>query len=544
MSGSWFSLGAGRRLATSRSYVWNGFLVAAFSVAAALSGLGQPSPTTGQSKAAAHADKGLQLAQSGDLVAAESEMRTAVSLAPADPELLTNLATVLAMESKLEDSTTFFQRALKIDPGNLTARRYLAANLWQLHRFSEAKTNLERILAQKSDDRQSRLLLGMVAENMKDYATAAKMLSSVPEEVGKQPEAIAALADSLYHRGEKEKARSTLAELEDHAAGAHAVLLGAQIADENADYENAERLINSPKASDADQADLRYRLAVVEFHAQKFEQSEEILAQLVASGTKTSRVFNLLGWCYEKQGQTEPAMHAFENGIGADPKDEANYLDLQKILIANKKIAAALEVAKKTTSALPDSPHAFTLRGSIEVQASQFNGAVESYRRAKQLDAASADAALGVADAEFAADMKHEANTDYESGIKQFPKDGRFPLHYADVVLKDAESGDPTAETRAGMLLKKAVRLDPSSVEAHCALGDLALKQGKANEALVEFTAAIKIDRESSRAHFGLSKAYRRLGKTGDALREAKLFQQLQDATSNSVSTQPAGAPN
>ena len=102
--------------------------------------------------AAAHSDRGLQLAQSGDLAGAESEMQAAVALAPQNPEFLKNLATVLAMERKLEDSSRVFERALKLAPTNLTARRYLAANLWQLHRYPEAKRNLEIILKQKGDD--------------------------------------------------------------------------------------------------------------------------------------------------------------------------------------------------------------------------------------------------------------------------------------------------------------------------------------------------------------------------------------------------------
>ena len=253
-------------------------------------------------QSAAHADKGLQLAQAGDLQGAESELRKAVSLAPNNPESLTDLATVLAMEKKLDASTTFFERALKLDPTNLTARRYLAANLWQLQRFAEARKDLEIILKQKSDDNQSRLLLGMVAENMRDYATAARMLASVPAEVRKQPESIAALADSYYHLGEKDKARAGLQQLQNNPDGTRAVLLGAQIADQNADYEVAEPLLSSLKGNYEDPADLSYRLAVVEYHAQEFEQSERALLQLINSGTKTGRIFNLLGWCYQKQG--------------------------------------------------------------------------------------------------------------------------------------------------------------------------------------------------------------------------------------------------
>jgi tetratricopeptide (TPR) repeat protein len=503
-------------------------------------------PVSAQSSAAAHSDKGLQLAQAGNLTGAESELRAAVALAPADPEFLIELATILAMEKKLEDSTTFFKRALKLDPGNLTARRYLAANLWQLHRYPEAKENLQLILKQKSDDAPSRLLLGMVAENMKDYATAARMLASVREEVRKQPESIAALAVSYYHLGEEEKARTTLAELENHAAGTRAVLLGAQIADENADYESAEGLLSSIKPSYPDQADLDYRIATVQYHAGKFVESGQTLAQLVRSGNGSAQIFNLLGWCHQKQGQLDQAQQAFEQGIGIQPGDEANYLDLQKVLLARNRIAAALEVAKRTTDALPNSARAFAMRGAIETQASQFTNAVTSYRRAKELDPASADNALGLADTEFAADMTKQARAEYESGIKQFPKDAPFRIHFASALLKESEAEeDPLAEARAEALLKSAVKLDPSSVQAYCQLGEIALRENHTADALHDYEAAVKLDPESAKAHFGLSKVYRRLGKTEEATQEAKLFEKLQEAESHSpTAALPEGPRN
>src|SRR5262249_40994063 len=121
-------------------------------------------------------------------------------------------------------------------------RPSLPRGLWQLHRYPEAREQLKIILRNKSDDPESRLLLGMVAENMKDYATAARTLASVPDEVRKQPESIAALGNSYYRLGDRDKARSTLQQLENHPAGTRAAVLGAQIADENADYSTAEQM--------------------------------------------------------------------------------------------------------------------------------------------------------------------------------------------------------------------------------------------------------------------------------------------------------------
>src|SRR5215471_7401028 len=401
--------------------------------------------STQNTDAEAREDRGLELARAGDLAGAESQLRAAVALAPNDAEFLSNSATVLAMEKKLEDSTKFFQRALKLDPGNLTSRRYLAANLWQLHRYPQAKQNLELILKRNPNDNRGRLLLGMVAENMRDYRTAVHMLSSVPAEVQKQPESIGALALSYYQLGEKENARRTLELLKNHAVGARAALLGAQIADRMADYDTAEQLLNSMKSTYSDESDLGYRLATVQYHAGRFDKSEQTLLQLIASRNGTGQVFNLLGWCYQKQNRLDDAMRAFENGIGAQPNDETNCLDLQKILLSSNRTAAALEIAKKTTNALPNSARAFAMRGAIEMQASQFSNAVESYRRANELDSALADAALGLANAEFAADMKKDAVNFFKVGIQKFPKDARFALYYALMLSKEADNGDSMA---------------------------------------------------------------------------------------------------
>jgi Flp pilus assembly protein TadD len=133
-----------------------------------LSGSG-PYATDRGAEAQAHADSGLQLARSGDLPSAEAELRQAVTLEPRNPEFLSTLGTLLAIDHKLEESTAVFRKALQLAPQDLTVRRYLAANLWQLHRYSEAKQQLQILLQQQPNDAPSRLLRGMAAENTQDF---------------------------------------------------------------------------------------------------------------------------------------------------------------------------------------------------------------------------------------------------------------------------------------------------------------------------------------------------------------------------------------
>jgi len=488
-----------------------------------------------------HASKATELIQMGNLQEAESELRSAVHLAPGDASYLASLGTVLAMQRKFAESTSMFRQALKIRPSDVTTRRYLAANLWQLHRYSEAKQNLEVLLKQSPDDMPARLLLGMVAENLKDYGTAAKMLASVPEQVNQQPESIAALARSFYQLGRTAEAQATLAELGHFSNRTDVVLLGAQIADEGQDYATAERMLSSIQASSPDPA-VEYKLALVQYHAQRFEASQHTLLDLIERHP-SSEFYNLLGWCYYKQKQLGKAEQSLERAIQLNPSEEQSYLDLGKILVAEPSLPAALELAKKMTLALPDSARAFEFRGVAEAKMRQFSDAVVSYSRALQLDSSKPEALLGLAQSQFAAGMKKQGASSFENGLKQFPRDTRFKVQYAVTLMKEAETGDAHAETRAESLLKSALVSNPALPDAQYELGNLALRRGHVAEAVRYLEQAEKLAPQSSQIHFALSRAYRRLGRKEKASQEMELYRDLSKVPQPSVAPLENGDP-
>ncbi len=487
------------------------------------------SNTKQNNDAKAHSTEGLALAKAGNLQSAEVELRKAVALTPADAGFLENLATVLAMEKKFDESTSYFQRALKIDPQDLVARRYLAANLWQLHRYTEARQNLRILLNANPGDPQALLLLGMVSENIRDYATAAKTLASVPTLVREQPESIAALARCYYHIGETEKARAWLKELQNHSGGVQATLLGVQIADEMQDYTTAEMLLSSVAQSYSDQTDLRYRLALVKFHAQRFEESRQILQELLQDGHKSSDVNRLLASCLRALNRREEAIHALQEAIQLDPGNEASYLDLASILLAEKRVSPAMELVQRMAKAFPDSSRVFLSKGSAELGAGDFTDAVRSFTRASQLEPTSPDAAIGLARAQANAGMTEQAKAILYGAIGRFPEKARFELELGQLLLKDAETGDKSAEVKAEKLFHSALARDNKLAEAHYELGELALRRGEASRALIHLELAAKLAPSDARTHFALSRAYRQLGREQEAAKESSLFGKLKE---------------
>lgn len=494
-----------------------------------------------QDTARQHAERGIGLAQSGNLPAAETELRRAAQLDPHNAELLGNLGTVLAMEGKLEESTPILKEAAQHNPQALVLRQYLAANLWQLHKFAEAKTQLQLILKAQPQNKQAIFLLGMVSADLKDYAAAARLLGSVPDLVRQHAESVAALALSQYCTGAKEEARKTLGILLEHAGDAKAALLGAHVASQAGDYEESLCLLEPSEASNPGFPELAYQIALAEYHLGRYADCETKLLALAHARQDSSETENLLGWCYEKQGKHRPAISALRQAIALGPDQESNYLDLGGILRETRSLPATLAVATQGVERFPKSGRIWGLKGSAELGMSHYPDAIRSYSRAYELDPSDASALLGLGEAREGHGSSAEAEKTFEEGARKFPRDARFDLEYAFLLLRRADAGDKTAAPRAVELLRKALAIDPASAEAHYQLGSLALEGGRPKEAFDELQKAAQLEPDASKIHFALARACRHLGQKDAAAREMAIFQKLKEQELSMAEAAPAG---
>ncbi len=494
-----------------------------------------------QETARQHDDRGIDLAQSGNLPAAEAELRRAVQLDPRNAHILGNLGTVLAMEGKLEESNPFLEKAIQLAPQALVLRQYLAANLWQLHKPAEARAQLQMILKAQPQNQQAIFLLGMVSENLKDYAAAARLLATVPDLVRQHPESVAALALSQYHTGNREEARKTLGILLEHPGDARAALIGARTASEARDYEEALHLLQAAGASNPGLPGLAYNIALAEYNAGRYADCETKLLALASTRQDSGEVENLLGWCYEKQGKHGLAIPALRQAIALGPDQESNYLDLGGVLRGAKALPAALAVAEQGVERFPKSARMWSLKGSVELSMNHYPDAISSYSRADELDPNDAAALLGLGKAREGRGSSVEAANAFEEGARKFPRDARFALEYALLMLRRVDAGDKTAKPRAVEALHKAVAIDPSSAEAHYQLGNLALEDGRPNEAFNELQRAAQLETNASKIHFALARACRRLGQKAAAAREMIEFQKLKEQEQSAEYAAPAG---
>jgi tetratricopeptide (TPR) repeat protein len=474
-----------------------------------------------------HAQKGRALARSGDLEQSETEARQAVALAPKNAEYLSTLGSILGMRKNMEESSLCFEKALQLNPNDWATRRNLASNQFQAGKLEPARRNLEMVLRANAQDKTAVLLLGMVAEELRDYPAAIRRLASVPDLVRERPQSIAALARAYYRTGAEENARAALAAMDRAQVGSEGIFLGAQIAAAEADYETAGRLLASIRSEYPDRDRLDYELALVNYRAGSFDESLEILRSLAGRGRQTSDVFNLMAWCLYKKGNSKDAVAAMDLAIEREPARESNYLDLGMILLSYRRFDVALEVATKAVAVAPESYQAHMLKGLVEARMSHLGDAEKTYARTVQLDPKVPEALLALALVESANEKQQKSRETFELALKTFPRRGVIYQEYARMLLKFSAGSDPAAKTRAISLLKSALAFDGSLAESHYQLGNLALTDGDLPLAIKHLATAVRLRPASSKIHFALARAYKRAGRSEQASKEVASFQRL-----------------
>jgi tetratricopeptide (TPR) repeat protein len=480
-----------------------------------------------QADTRAQAERGLKLARAGKLEAAESELRRAVARAPNDPSYLTDLGTVLAMEKKLEESTACFTKALQMDPADLTTRRYLAANLWQLRHPEEAKRHLEIIRKAAPDDRNTVLLLGMVSENLKDYTAAAGLLASVPDLVCQRPESIAALARSYYRLGKADLARQTMSCCARQGATVESTFLCAQIAEEAKDFSTATRLLESLRGKYPDPARLELHLAQIALDTHHPEEGRRRLEGLVQSGNASAEAYNLLGRSLNEEGKLAQARGAFEAGLSRQPKLENTYLDLALLLQKEGKANEALETAQRCREELPNSYPCAEMKGEIERGQDYYRQAVESFAYALRLRPDSAQAEFGLATSLAGLGKIPEASQAFEATLKFDPTMAPAYIEYAKLMIRASNPRGASSDPRVLRLVNKGIQLSPENGEARYLLGYLLFERGRYEEALSSLQAASRLSPQDSQVHYLLWRCYEKLGKALEAVQELRAYQEL-----------------
>lgn len=291
--------------------------------------------------------------------------------------------------------------------------------------------------------------------------------------------------------------------------------------------------------------------------AGNLEQAVAVMREAIALEPENALWHSALGGILARQEKLEEARSSFERAVRLDPKNTVLRLQLARLQMQTSQWEAAYENLRQVDAGQPGNPEVLALLeeaacelGAEWARARRFKAgqalardaarrfpgsarvhemlglfetrnqenvlAVEAYRRARELAPESAGAAAGLAIAQAAAGLTADAAATLEGALGQFPNDATLRQIYGVLLLKWSET-DPARRAKGVALLEEALRLDPALAEAHYQLGNLALGEGRTEEAVERLEAALRNGERSSRLWFALARAYRRAGRAAEA---------------------------
>jgi tetratricopeptide (TPR) repeat protein len=167
--------------------------------------------------------------------------------------------------------------------------------------------------------------------------------------------------------------------------------------------------------------------------------------------------------------------------------------NLQKTLPAIRTLQKALELQ-------PGNIRVQSLLGLQFVEGSYYQEAIRFLSRAVELNPAEPTLRFLLIQAHYKNQDSVKALQLAEEALKRFPK---LAQSYYELGFQYGSMG---RFREAKPYLQDALRLNPDYAEAHTSLGDLLLREDKAEEALLHFRQALKAN-SSSDAYVGLGKA-------------------------------------
>ncbi len=476
---------------------------------------------------AADAAPGLEHLRAGRVDEALKHFEAAMASNPDDLVTLNMIGAILCMKDEPADAVPYFERALRIDPGFVPARKNLAIAEFELGRFETAGAHLQALIDVPEARAQASLFLGMIASESGRHDEAILHFESAGELTGSQPRGLIAFSRSLAAIGKADVSQEILAALRTREdLTAPDLVDAAEVATALGRYDEALADLDRAASKDADLPGLsRLRVECLA----KAGRHEEALALAGRAATKSpdGSLLSLVAGHAERAGDLDVAIKGLREAIQVAPHSEDRYIELSEFCVKYRNADLALEILDIGLQQLPESYRLLVQKGITLGQAQRYEPARQVLSRAidRQADHSVALTALGVS-LILAGDMRKALEL-LGAGADRFPND--FYMHYIYGFALDrsrAEDGDSALGALAERHLRKSIELNGEFPSAYFRLGKLLVDRDP-EAAIHNLEAAVRLDPESMAAKYQLGQLYLDMGRRDDG---TQLIQQVGEA--------------
>ncbi len=234
-----------------------------------------------------------------------------------------NYARYLVDIKQWEKARSHFLQVLRDSPEDADALYAVGLLSLQTHRLDDAAKYLEAALKLRPENQQTRIYLGQVAEEKRDYTEAARWYNEVI--LGEHYfEAQTRLAVVIARQGDLEGARRRLHEIEARSdeQRVHLYLAEEQVLREAKRYKEAKTVLDGALEAIPADKDLLYARALIEEKLGLVELTERDLRLVLQQEPENAQALNALGYTLaDRTERYDEALELIQRALALNPDD-------------------------------------------------------------------------------------------------------------------------------------------------------------------------------------------------------------------------------
>ena len=271
----------------------------------------------------------------------------------------------------------------------------------------------------------------------------------------------------------------------------------------------------------------KYRLAESLLQQDRAAEAAEALNTAIQLQPNFIEAHFALGVILARQGGEKygAAIDHFLEVLRLDPRHLDARINLSNLLEQEGDFEGAAGALKEALSQAGERADLYVMLGRKQERAEKYSEAIQSFRRALELDPKVPRAHYGLGMTLRSLGDVPAARAEFESALKLDPSDAYAHYQLGRFLILQKEPME------AAYHLEEAIRLKPDLADAYAKLGVLYRSLKRNDDAEKAFRTAVRLDPKMEKACYGLAQLLQATGKTEEA---QKFFEQVRQLKASS----------
>jgi len=419
----------------------------------------------------------------------EASLRKAVEVDPKSMRAQLTLGEFYASRNRLPEAEKQFRHAVDVDPKDPAPRTDLARLLMIEGKKDETESFLRQTKKDLSDNPQGYVMLGnfyfqMLGDVDKATTEYASLYSDHPKDIKVKKNYIELLI--LKNRSE-EATKLNNEILKASPNDIDALIYRAQIQLGKNDANGGVDSLRSALRNDPDNANAHFWLGNAFAQQHNEDQAESEWRQAVKIRPDLPGAQRALAGLALRRDDVDALLQTAQQIITAQPYSPDGFIFKGIADLAHQKYSDAQQDAEQAEQRAPQSPAPYVQLGNIQLIQKHYDQAVTFYQQALDKDPSSAEGLSGVMNTYFVQKQSDKAIAAAHAQIAKSPNNANF-YDLLGTALFNGKKDLPGAEAA----LRKAVELDKNNADALEKLGKVQVAEGSADKALALYQQSIK----------------------------------------------------